>query len=389
MPASSQPFAAGLTAGATSPDSAGEQFDYSTAIDPALEAAGSSQMQVHSSLYDGSHEAKLGGNSQPVFYSGPSSSNTNNGSIPTSHYANNAPITAKPTKIEELLNVGGVPPPDYKPLSSLPPSHLDAVRTLFTTTYAGAIDKFLETRWFATRGLTHLLADRTLCERFSHLAERFENTASNPPDYRQALLTQSLEAHVVWQTMLLCRQVSEKSINNPANYIEVNEGVHDAAKRLEVFETLVTNQYLDSEPLSSINQPPGPPNGQFDATLKFRECEFWRLVSNFLTIRDDEAAAANNLDDILADIRKLLDSRENRDVIYSIAIARHVGQRMAEGSKPLGLGDRGGELNNDENDPRNKLKVARTFVESEANGRGTTQVVTRLCGMAIRSWGNR
>ena len=381
-----------MTAGATSPDSAAEQFDYSTAIDPALEAAGSSQMQVNSSFYDGSHEAKLGGNSQPVFYSGTSSSNTDtvDGSVPTSHYANEAPITAKPTKIEELLNVGGVPPPDYKPLSlsSLPPSQLDTVKHLYNTTYANAIDKFLETRWFSTRGLTHLLADQALCERFSHLAQRFENTASNPPDFRQTLLTQSLEAHVIWQTMLLCRQVSAKSTDSSA-YIEINEGVHDAAKRLEVFETLVTNQHLDSEPLSSINQPAGPQNGQLDSTLKFRECEFWRLVSKFLTIRDDEAAAANQLDDILAELRKLLDSRENRDVIYSIAIARHIGQRMAEGSQPLGLGDRGGELNNDENDPRNKLKVARTFVESEANGRGTTQVVTRLCGMAIRSWGNR
>lgn len=378
-----------MTAGATSPDSATEQFDYHTAIDPALEAAGSSQMQVHSSLYDGSHESKLGGNSQPVSYSAMSASGTHPADRHIqSHYANTAPVIAKPTNIEELLDVGGVPPPDYKPLSSLPPSHLDAIKALYNATYANAIDKFLETRWFATRGLTHLLADQSLCERYANLIQRFESTASNPADYRQVLLTQSLEAHVIWHTMLLCRHVSAKSTNS-SNYIEINEGVHDAAKRLEVFETLVTNQYLDSEPLPSINQPPGPQNGILDGQLKFRECEFWRLVSKFLSIRDDEAAAANQLDDILAELRKLLDSRENRDVIYSIAIARHIGQRMAEGSKPLGLGDRGGELNNDENDPRNKLKVARTFVESEANGRGTTQVVQRLCGVAIRSWGNR
>lgn len=72
MPASSQPFAPGLTAGAASPDQSAEPFDYTTAIDPALEAAGSSQMQVHSSLYDGSHESKLGGNNKPLFYPGPS-----------------------------------------------------------------------------------------------------------------------------------------------------------------------------------------------------------------------------------------------------------------------------------------------------------------------------
>lgn len=299
-------------------------------------------------------------------------------------------ITAKPTKIEELLDVGGVPPPDYKPLSSLPSSLLDAIKNLYNGTYANAIDKFLETRWFSTRALTHLLADQNLCERYAHLIQRFENSAANPTDYRQLMLTQSLEAHVIWHTLHLCRQVSAKSVNSSANYIEINEGVHDAAKRLEVFETLVTNQYLDGEPLSSINQPTGPQNGHMlETTLKFRECEFWRLISKFLTIRDDEAAAANQLDDTLAELRKVLDSRENRDVMYSIAIARHIGQRMADGSKPLGLGDRGGELDNDENDPRNKLKVAREFVELEAGGRGTTQVVQRICGMAIRSWGNR
>ena len=61
MPAGSQPYAPSLTAGATSPDSSVEPYDYSAAIDPALEGTGASQMQVHSSLYDGTHEAKLGG----------------------------------------------------------------------------------------------------------------------------------------------------------------------------------------------------------------------------------------------------------------------------------------------------------------------------------------
>ena len=62
MPAVTQPYAPSLTAGAASPGSSVEPYDYTAAIDPALEGAGaSSQMQVSSSLYDGSHENRLGG----------------------------------------------------------------------------------------------------------------------------------------------------------------------------------------------------------------------------------------------------------------------------------------------------------------------------------------
>ena len=142
--------------------------------------------------------------------------------------------------------------------------------------------------------------------------------------------------------MLLCRQVSAsaESTNGATNYMEVNDGVHDAAKRLEIFETLVTNQYLESEPLPPNN---AARNGNMlDDQLKFREREFWRLLSKFLTLHDDEAASATEIDDTLSQCRHLLDSRENRDVIYSIAIARHIGQRRAEAGKlQLDLSDVG------------------------------------------------
>ena len=53
MPAATQPYAPSLTAGANSPGSSAEPYDYSAAIDPALEGAGTSQMQVPLSSYDG------------------------------------------------------------------------------------------------------------------------------------------------------------------------------------------------------------------------------------------------------------------------------------------------------------------------------------------------
>ena len=41
---------------------------------------------------------------------------------------------------------------------------------------------------------------------------------------------------------------------------------------------------------------------------------------------------------------------------------------------------------NEENAEKTKLHVAKTFIESEAGGKGTNQVIQRVCGMAIRSW---
>lgn len=181
--------------------------------------------------------------------------------------------------------------------------------------------------------------------------------------------------------MGLCRHVANtpNTTNGQASHPEVDDDVKDAAARLEVFEKLISGEYLDPEPeLKTENTTNGT---AFEEQLKYREREFWRLVSTFLTVRDDEASSAKEIDDTLGSCRSLLDSRENRDVVYSIAIARHVGQRMAEFPNNIQQ-----PASNDEQDARTKLYVAKKFIEDEANGKGTNQVIQRLCGMAMRSW---
>ena len=222
-----------------------------------------------------------------------------------------------------------------------------------------------------------------LCNQFSAVLARF-SSIQNPMDanhYHQYYITQSLEATVLWAMMGMCRQVASKSKSEPSEIdeLDVKEGVYDAAKRLEIFEALVTGEYLDVEPAQE--EPEGESNGTaLDNQLKNRERKFWNLVHTFLTKRDDEASSAKEIDDTLAACRGLLDSRENRDVIYSIMIARHIGGRMAEFPNNLQQPD-----TNDEADSKNKLTVAKRFIEDEVT-RGTNQIVQRLCGMAVRSW---
>lgn len=283
--------------------------------------------------------------------------------------------------MDDLLALGGVPAPPPAPTFAIPPTTLQEIKNIYAAIYAPAIDKFLETRWFQMRGLSHLLHDGRLLAQYATLIARLGIVPTVPHYFQIMAATHSLEASVIWSTMCLCRPVANAS-NLPKgqmNSLDASDGLHDAFKRLEIFEHLVSGQYLTSEP------PPNPESARngtvFDEQLKFRERDFWRLMHKFLTIRDDEACSAKDIDDTLAGCRNLLDSRENRDVIYSIAIARHLGQRMAEFPDNLQQ-----PTSNDEQDARARLYVAKKFIEDEAAGKGTNQVIQRLCGMATRSW---
>ena len=238
------------------------------------------------------------------------------------------------------------------------------------------MDKFLETRWFTERGLSYLTANSILCDQFALLIHRYAMNPQDPNYYVHLGITQSLEAMVVWSMLGMCRKVAR---DQQIAEEEVKEGVLDAAKRLEIFEALVTGQYMDpdSAPKDAEIKPTGPPlHGQ----LKGREHEFWRHVHTFLTLRDDEPSTAKATEDTLSTCRGLLESRENRDVIYSIMIVRHLGSRVAE------FPNLKQPETNDEKDVNAKLAVAKKLVEDEASGKGTNQVVQRLCGVAARSW---
>lgn len=147
----------------------------------------------------------------------------------------------------------------------------------------------------------------------------------------------------------------------------------EAGNRLTVFETLLTGKVATTNVLTA------PVAGSTDHH-RLRELEFWYNLGNFVTLQDGEGEAATKIDDTLAALRNLLDGRENRDVLYSIAVVRAIGPRVAEYTNedtPLHL---------DESDNKSKLLVAKKFVADEAAGNGTTNVIRRLCELANRSW---
>lgn len=237
------------------------------------------------------------------------------------------------------------------------------------------MDKFLETRWFAERGVNHLMENSVLCDQFMMLIHRYGMNPQDPNYYVHLSITQSLEAMVVWSMLGMCRKIANtKNEAGQVNEDEVKEGVLDAAKRLEIFEALVTGEYVS--PDSAPQDVETNTNG-LASQLKSREQEFWRSVHTFLTLRDDNPDSAQGIENALSSCRGLLENRENRDVIYSIMIVRHIGANKIDTKQPE---------TNDEKDTNAKLAVAKRLVEDEASGKGTNQVVQRLCGVAARSW---
>ena len=258
---------------------------------------------------------------------------------------------------------------------------MEDIKSAYARIYAPAIDKFFETKWFQLRGLHHLLNDSHLCSLFATLLWRMNLDHPVHPGYpAENTATESLEATVIWAIMGLARPVANNPnpSNGQVNYLEVNDGVLEAAKRFEIFETLLLGQHLDAKP-----EPESTTERNGNAVpdrLQTNEKEFWRHAHTFLALHDDEASTAKEIDDTLLTCRNLLDRRENRDVIYSIMVVRHVGQRLAEFPNNLQQ-----PSTNDEADSKTKLHVAKTFLERQQTV-GTSQVINRVCNMVVRSW---
>ncbi|KAG8533284.1 uncharacterized protein KY384_002067 [Bacidia gigantensis] len=292
------------------------------------------------------------------------------------------PQSTRRIKIEELLCIDGVPPPPPAAPSILSDENRQELKTIYNTAYAPGMDKFLDTHWFSERGCDHLMANSVLCDQFTMLIHRYAMNSQDPVFSAQLAITKSLEAMVVWSMLCLCRKVAQTTTESgEVNEDEVKDGVVDAAKRLEIFEALITGDYRSDD-----SAPQGPdgskPNGSaLLGQLKSKEYEFWRSIHAFLTIKRENENSAEAIESTLATTRSLLENRENRDVIYSMMIARHLGGQVPGFPDSMQAPE-----TNDEKDVHAKLAVARRLLEEESAGKGTNQVVLRLCGAACRSW---
>ncbi|KAI9864796.1 MAG: hypothetical protein M1813_002566 [Trichoglossum hirsutum] len=361
-----------LSTGASSPGSSVEPYDYSSAIDPALQAAGPSQIPPPPPSYDPQvfrPELKRELDRASPFSSSAASDSQNQ--------------RAKRIKIDDLLAVRHIPPPLTPPPSenaiSVAPATLTEIRTEYLSVFAPALDNFLETTWFQRRGLARVVSDNQLRDQFSSLFERLRSSYIGG-DRDTLVAVANIQSRIVWSLMVLCQAAAvnrgHNGLDGEGEGDDANDdGLGEAAKRCSIVESLVSGMSLEVNPLT----PSDNSTVQHDPR-KYRELEFWRLIGRFLSLRDDEASAAKEIDNTLSSARTLLDSQENRDVIYSIAVARHLGQRVAEYPPVSPI------VHNDEEDAGSRLFVAKRFIEDEATGKGTNYVIQRLCAMAMKIW---
>ncbi|QSZ29056.1 hypothetical protein DSL72_003566 [Monilinia vaccinii-corymbosi] len=319
--------------------SAGQHYDYTSAIDPNLEA------------------------SAPITVINP--------------FHSTPPAQRS---INDLLAFGNPPAPVGHPAPdvSQSPSALEEAKHLYYSIYSPGLESFLESKWFSAKGAAKLMSDKPLLEKFGTLLLQFSKTVVTDPI--SIAHTASVEAKAVWALACMVKLGAEDDKEDKAevkteskSVLPAQDDAVEASRRLTVFECLLTGRVAERNELTA------PVQGSGDHH-KLREFEFWYSLANFVCLREDDPNCAKDVDDTLATLRNLLDGRENRDVLYSIAIIRAMGQRVSEytpSDTPLHF---------DESDNRSKLLVAKKFIQDEAAGSGTTNVIRRLCELATRTW---
>ncbi|KAK6858420.1 hypothetical protein PG995_006119 [Apiospora arundinis] len=264
--------------------------------------------------------------------------------------------------INQLVAMMGVslPTPQAPPSAAL----LSDVRGLLTEIYGPGLERFFESGWFTKeQTIDMLMTDRSTTDVLAAFLHTLSSVSANRPslalDYPA-----SLEPLVVWKTTLACFAEPSNQQMNAGRLLPPPDDMVEAHNRLTVFDALISGDVLSQNPLQPMLF-----EGDFH---RLREFEFWFYLGEILTIGSDPShPMPPKREEILGKMRTVLDGRENRDVLYAIAIMRaYTPEAPAhfENTLPAHL---------DESMPRSKLAVARKFIQDEAKVTGGTTNVAR------------
>lgn len=253
--------------------------------------------------------------------------------------------------------------------SHLESQNIEAIRTIYNTSFAPGLDRLLETRWFSADGFMSLVSDRTVLSQFENYVAAIPNSTS----------IANQEARLVWALLCMCRRRPPGGsiadfVNGPADNLDGDE---TASKRLNILEALITGERLTTNPFVQNSETSEGPASALSRHLKSREQEFWFSVGQFASATTDyvpERGRGINAveEECLHKCRMLLDNYENRDVLYSIMLMRHIGE-IYDGQVA-------------DMDAIKNWMTAEGFLFSQSEGQATNMVMTRFCSMALRPW---
>ncbi|KAL7950675.1 hypothetical protein V8C42DRAFT_340287 [Trichoderma barbatum] len=287
----------------------------------------------------------------------------------------NSYLRAKKMKIDEIIDLLGPPAPIQQ--ISHTEETFNEITKVYHEMYASGLSAFFETSWyyFSENGKMTFPKDANLIEHMATFLKILEAVKAN--DHTQMAYSGVLETRIVWELACTAYQIPDRGNNSMRLNLPLDNDPTEARNRLQVVEALLCGDELLSNPLS-------PPVADGDHH-RVRQFDFWYSLAEFVRRRDNpnSPAVVKVREDVLSRMRHLLDGRENRDVLYSIAVVRELAPDFDSGyaaTIPQHL---------DESDPKNRLAVASKFIldESQVTG-GTTNVVRRFSDIASRAFVN-
>ncbi|OAQ84247.1 C6 finger domain-containingprotein [Purpureocillium lilacinum] len=296
---------------------------------------------------------------------------------PPPHLAAGNPsrAVARSMKIHEIIDLLGPPPPPQQ--ISHTEETFNEITKVYHEMYAAALGAFFETTWyyFAENGKMSFPKDANLIEHMASFLKILEAVKAN--DHAQMAYSGVLETRIVWELACTAYATPDRTNSAPRMNLPPEGDAAEARNRLHVVETLLCGEYLMANPLAAPVADQDP--------HRSRQYEFWYCLAEFVRKRDspNSPQAVKAREDMLSRMRRLLDGRENRDVLYSIAVVRELAPNFEPGfgnTLPQHL---------DETDPKNRLAVASKFILDEAQVTGgTTNVVRRFSDIASRAFVN-
>uniref|UniRef100_A0A0D2X9W3 Zn(2)-C6 fungal-type domain-containing protein n=1 Tax=Fusarium oxysporum (strain Fo5176) TaxID=660025 RepID=A0A0D2X9W3_FUSOF len=284
-------------------------------------------------------------------------------------------LTANKMKIDEIIDLLGTVPTSQN-IAHTEGTH-NEITKVYHEMYAPGLASFFESGWyhFTENGSPSFPRSQRLVELMASFLKALEAVKVN--DQTQMAYSGILETRLVWE---LARAAYDPP--TAASAISTTTLPHDGdaketQNRVRVVEALLCGDYLSVNPLCPPMQDPD--------SYRTRQFDFWYSLAEFVRTREDPngPSAAKSREEMLSRMRYLLDGRENRDVLYSIAVVRELAPHF---DSPYG---NTAPQHADESDPKNRLSVASKFIydESQVTG-GTTNVVRRLCDIAYRAFVN-
>lgn len=268
-------------------------------------------------------------------------------------------------KVDDIIASAGAAPPETQMMPT--PQSVEELTKLYYEIYVPGLCQFFESQWFNFQTQGHnpvsiFLHNRPL---ISLLGNFLVSLHTVNVDANHSAYCSHLETRIVWALAKLAYTVPPGT-NMPRSDPLPEDNASEVRNRVYVFEALVCDDNLFTNPLI-------PPPRNADAQRR-KEYEFWYSLAEFLRLKSPHERLSH-----LKIMRERLDGRENRDVLYSLAIIRHFAPEYEAGWEKKVTDYL------DEEDPVNRLHVAVQFIKAEASPTGGTNVVRQLSLVACRA----